>query len=197
MKQKAIFLDRDGTFIKTVYHPESEIIDTVSNKDEVELTYDMPEVLKKLKGLGYLLIVVSNQPRVGLKKLSKKAYEEIIAEVDRQLAEQGIKMDKEYYCLHHPFAELPEYRQKCECRKPGIKFFKDAESEFDIDLRKSWLIGDGVNDILAGKRAGTKTILIGNMLEGGYLEILQRELKGTQPDFVVKKPKEILDIIQS
>ncbi|OGY23531.1 MAG: hypothetical protein A2Y57_01545 [Candidatus Woykebacteria bacterium RBG_13_40_7b] len=194
--KKAIFLDRDGTIIKLVYYEDAETIDTVSRPDQVELTPDIGEVLRYLKGLGYLLIVISNQPRIGIKKLTPEMFEKIRQKFNEELEKGGVKLDKEYYCFHHPFASIEKYAIKCECRKPGIKFFNDAEKEFNVDLSKSWTIGDSVNDILAGDKAGTKTILIANLLESAYLSILEEKLQGVKPDFIVKKPKEIISIIK-
>jgi len=196
MKNKAVFFDRDGTIIKLAYYEDAETIDTVSRPEQVELTPDIGEVLKRLKGLGYLLIVISNQPRIGIKKLTEQKFEEIRQKFNEELEKDRVKLDKEYYCFHHPFASVEKYMMKCECRKPGIKFFEDAEKEFNIDLSKSWTIGDGVNDVLAGNSAGTKTILIANLLESAYLSIIEDKLKGVKPDFIVKKPKEIIEIIK-
>lgn len=195
MKNKAIFLDRDGTLIKLVYDPITHHIDSVSKKEEVEITFGFPEILRRLKELDYLIILVSNQPRIGLKRETKENFEEIRVELARKLKEEGVVLDKEYYCFHHPFAEVEEYRGKCECRKPGIKFFKDAENEFNIDLAKSYMIGDSVNDVKAGFAAGVKTILLANIEEAAYLEILEKQLGVVKPDFIIKKPKEILNII--
>lgn len=193
---KAVFLDRDGTLIKLIYNPEVDTIDSVGKVEDLELVYDMPEVLKKLKDLGYRLIIISNQPKVALKKETKENAEKIRIEFNQKLKEQDVILDGEYYCFHHPFAEIPELRQSCECRKPGIKSFQDAQKKFDIDLTKSFMIGDGVNDVLAGRKVGVKTILFGNSLEAGYLSIIQEQLKGANPDFLIKKPKEILSIIK-
>ena len=195
-KNKTIFLDRDGTLIKLVYDEKTGHIDSVSSKEEVEITYDFPDVLKKLKQAGYLLIIVSNQPRIGLKKETKENFDAIHEEMVRRLEEEGVKLDKTYYCFHHPFAEMEEYRVNCECRKPETKFFKEAQKEFDIDLTKSYMIGDRVNDVKAGSAAGVKTILLANLEEAAYLEILEKQLKGVKPDYLIKKPKEILEIVR-
>ena len=194
--KKAVFLDRDGTLVKLVYNPETENIDSVGKKEDIEITYDFPEVLVKLKSLGYLLILISNQPRIGLKKETKENFEAVRREISGQMEKEGVRLDAEYYCFHHPFAYIEEHRQNCDCRKPGTKFFKDTEKEFNIDLTESWMIGDGVTDVQAGFKAGVKTILFGNNLESGYLSILQEQLGSIRPDFIVKKPKEILDIIK-
>lgn len=196
MKNKAVFFDRDGTIIKLAYYEDAETIDTVSRPEQVELTPDIGEVLRYLKGLGYLLIVVSNQPRIGIKKLTPAMFEKIRQRFNEELNKNGVKLDKEYYCFHHPFASIEKYRKRCDCRKPGIEFFEKAEKEFDIDPAKSWTVGDGVNDILAGYKAGVKTILIANLLESAYLSILEEKLQGVKPDFIVKKPKEIIEIIK-
>ncbi|OGY21684.1 MAG: hypothetical protein A2126_01775 [Candidatus Woykebacteria bacterium GWB1_45_5] len=196
MKNKAVFFDRDGTILEMVYNEETEIIDSPSRPNEVRLSPGSIDVLKQLKSLGYLLVLISNQPGIGIKKLTEQNFEKIRRKFNEELEKGGVKLEKEYYCFHHPFAQIEEYRKKCNCRKPGIKFFKDAEEEFNIDLSKSWAIGDGVNDILAGDKAGTKTILIANLLESAYLSIIEDKLKGVKPDFIVKKPKEIISIIR-
>lgn len=194
--KKAIFLDRDGTIIKVVYNPITSLVDTVNKPEEVQLTPGIAEVLNYLKSLGYLLIIISNQPRVGLKKLTLELDEAIDVEFQKQLDREGIVLDKVYYCTHHPFAEIEEYRKKCDCRKPGIKFFKDAEKEFEIDLNRSYMIGDSVIDIMAGHAAGTKTILIANIQEASYLEIIEKQLGSIKPTFLIKKPKDIRNIIK-
>ncbi|HSX57845.1 MAG TPA: HAD-IIIA family hydrolase [Candidatus Saccharimonadales bacterium] len=195
MTKKAVFFDRDGTLIKLVYDSEVDKVDTVSRVEDLEIVYDMPEVLKKLKDLGYLLIIISNQPKVALKKETQENWDKVHEEFLKQYKELGVTFDKEYYCFHHPFSEVEKLKQDCECRKPGIKFFQDSEKELDIDMSQSFMVGDGVNDVLAGQKAGVKTILFGNSLEAGYLSVVQEQLKDIQPDFIVKKPKEILEII--
>jgi len=196
MKQKAVFFDRDGTLLELVYNQDTEVIDSPSNPGEVKLFPDIAETLRYLKSLGYLLIIVSNQPRIGIGKLTEEMFEKIRTKFNEELKKGGVSLDYEYYCLHHPFASIEKYRKTCECRKPGIEFFKEAEKEFNIDLSKSWMVGDGVNDIVAGKRAGTKTILVTNLLESAYLSIFEQQLGETKPDFIVKKTKEITSVIK-
>jgi len=80
-----------------------------------------------------------------------------------ELGKRGKMIDGEYYCLHHPHAKLLQYRKNCTCRKPGIKLIKNCSKIHNLSLKKSYLIGDGLNDIIAAKKAGCKSIFIGNL----------------------------------
>lgn len=193
--RKAVFFDRDGTLMRLVYNAEADAIDTASRKEEVELAPSIGTVLRKLQKLGYILILVSNQPRIGLRKQTKQSFSEVQKEFARQLRDKQVEFAREYYCFHHPFASLPSLRQRCRCRKPGVAFFHRARQEFDIDLRQSWVVGDGVNDIIAGHRIGAKTILIANLMESAYLSLIRGRLRNVKPNYVVKAPREILKII--
>jgi D-glycero-D-manno-heptose 1,7-bisphosphate phosphatase len=108
-------------------------------------------------------------------------FEKIQEKMKTDLAKTGSKLDAEYYCFHHPEAKIDKYKKKCTCRKPRPGMILDAVKKFDIDIKKSWMIGDGVNDIQAGFAAGCKTILIGRM-KCDLCKILEDE--GVKPNFV-------------
>lgn len=193
---KAFFFDRDGVIIKMVYDLEYDYIHTAFLPSEIEFIYGIFELLKKTKSLGYKNIIVSNQPDIGFGKISEKNFKEICSKINKELKKEDIVLDGEYYCFHHPFAELEPYRKECDCRKPKIGMLLKAAKDHQIDLSKSWIIGDGVNDIIAGKSAGCKTILTANLLESEYLRIIEKKLKKIKPDYIIKNLKETLNIIK-
>lgn len=195
IKKKAIFLDRDGIIVKMYYHRKQGIIDSPLNISQVAFTPGIFEFLRLAKKLGYLLILISNQPGMGIKKISKKNFNEIKNFIIKTLQEHEITIDGQFYCMHHPYASIKKYKKECDCRKPKTSFFLEAEKDFDIDLEKSWMIGDGVGDIIAGNAAGCKTILVGNILEAEYLRIIEEKLGNIKPTYLVKSLDEIKKIL--
>lgn len=195
MKKKAIFLDRDGVVIKMYYHRDIGIIDTPLSIKQVTFMPGIFNFLHFVHRLGYLLILVSNQPGVGIKKISFKKYQEIKDYIKQCLKKEGILLDGAYYCMHHPYASMAKYRKECTCRKPKTGLLIQASSELNIDLKKSWMIGDGVGDIIAGNAAGCKTILVGNILEAEYFRILEEKLGKNKPTYLVKSLDEIKNIL--
>ena len=157
-KQKAIFLDRDGTINKYVGF--------LRNIDVFELLDGVAEAIKKINESGYLTIVVTNQPVIARGEVSFEELDEIHNRMETLLGKAGAYIDGLYYCPHHPHkgyeGERPELKIECECRKPKPGMLIKAAEDFNIDLEKSWMVGDGENDILAGKNAGCKTVLIGS-----------------------------------
>lgn len=193
--KKAIFLDRDGTIIKMHYNLEFGTIDTPLSVRQVVFVPGIFDFLQYARKLGYLLIIVSNQPGVGIKKISLKNFNEINNYIIKTLQEHEVTIDKQYYCMHHPYASIAKYKKECICRKPKIDLFTQAAKEFEIDLKNSWMIGDGVGDIIAGNSAGCKTILVGNILETEYLSIIEEKLKNIKPTYVVKNISEIKNFL--
>lgn len=195
--KRAIFLDRDGIINELCYDQEKGIIEGPLVPQQVRLVFGITKLLKSIKKLGYLLIIISNQPNLALKKINKENFNLVSGRIINLLKKEDVLIDGQYYCLHHPFAKVAEYRKKCECRKPGIGLFLQAIKEFKIDVESSWMIGDGVMDIIAGKKAGCKTILLANIESSDNLSILEKQLKGIKPDFVIKKLPEAIKIISA
>jgi D-glycero-D-manno-heptose 1,7-bisphosphate phosphatase len=163
MKNKAIFLDRDGVVNELIYYEEMGIVDSPFTTDQFKLFPDTGKAIKKLKKLGYKIIIVSNQPGVAKGNFSAEILEKISKKMKMELKKQNAEIDAEYYCLHHPYGKIRKYRKICECRKPKPGMLHTAAKEHDIDLSQSWMIGDGITDIQAGQAVGCKTILIGRM----------------------------------
>ena len=156
-KQKAIFLDRDGTINKYVGF--------LRNINQFELIDGVSEAIKKINASGYLAIVVTNQPVIARGEVSFEELEEIHRKMETLLGEKGAYLDSIYYCPHHPHkgyeGERPELKIDCKCRKPKPGMLVKAAQDFNIDLSQSWMVGDGENDIKAGQNAGCRTALIG------------------------------------
>lgn len=157
-KQKAIFLDRDGTINKYVGF--------LRNIDDFELLSGVSEAIKKINASGYLAIVITNQPVIARGEVSFAELDEIHNKMETLLGKDGAYLDAIYFCPHHPHngyeGEIPELKFDCDCRKPKPGLLIKAAEDFNIDLSKSWMIGDGESDVLAGKTAGCKTILLSN-----------------------------------
>ena len=156
--QKAIFLDRDGTINKH--------IGFLRKPEEFELLPGVAEAIKKINSSGYLAIVITNQPVIARGEVTYDELKTIHNKMETLLGKSGAYLDAIYFCPHHPHkgyeGEIPELKIDCECRKPKAGLIMKAVKDFNIDLSQSWMIGDGSNDIGAGKNAGCKTALIGN-----------------------------------
>ncbi|MCM3763515.1 D-glycero-beta-D-manno-heptose 1,7-bisphosphate 7-phosphatase [Neobacillus niacini] len=155
-KQRAIFLDRDGTI--NVYKG------FLTNIDDFELIGGAAEAIKVINDSGYLAIVITNQPVIARGEVSLEELQEIHNKMETLLGEQGAYVDDLFYCPHHPDkgfeGERVEYKIVCQCRKPKPGLFFEAAEKYNIDLSQSYMIGDAENDIKAGKAAGCKTVLL-------------------------------------
>lgn len=156
-KQKAIFIDRDGTINKYVGF--------LRDIEAFELLPDVAEAIKLINASGYLAIVVTNQPVIARGEVTFSELEDIHNKMETLLGCEGAYVDGIYFCPHHPDkgyeGEVAELKIQCECRKPKPGMLVAASQDFNISLNDSWMIGDGENDILAGKNAGCRTVLIG------------------------------------
>lgn len=152
-KQKAIFLDRDGTINKYVGF--------LREIEQFELLPNTSEAIKKINNSGYLAIVVTNQPVIARGEVTLEQLDQIHNKMETLLGKDGAYLDGIYFCPHHPHkgfeGEIPELKVECECRKPKPGMLLQAAKDFNIDLSKSWMIGDSDNDILAGENAGCST----------------------------------------
>jgi len=158
-KQKAIFLDRDGTINKYVGF--------LTDINEFELLDGVADAIQMINESGYLAIVVTNQPVIARGEVSVGELQEIHNKMETLLGQSGAYIDDIFYCPHHPHkgyeGERPEYKIECECRKPKPGMLFAAAEKYNIDLRESWMIGDGENDIEAGRNAGCKVCSVGNV----------------------------------
>lgn len=151
-KRKAVFLDRDGTVVRFV-----PVLHTVSN---LRLLSGSAKAISELKRMGFLTVLVTNQPIVARGLATEKEVDNIHAALQARLKKSGAELDAIYVCPHHPEATIPAYRIACDCRKPEIGMITKAAEELGIDLVRSFIIGDTTRDTLAGNRAKLTTILV-------------------------------------
>ena len=171
-KFKAVFLDRDGTINKEV--------DNLCDVRDLRILPGVAGAIKKLNNLGFLTIIITNQPVVSRGWLTEKEINEIHAVLIKRLGKRGAKIDAVYFCPHHPDAQVKKYRLHCKCRKPNIGMIQKAVKRFKIDMRKSFMVGDSTRDILAGKRAKLTTILVKTGYKG------KDGKYNVKPDFLAK-----------
>lgn len=178
----AVFIDKDGTLIDNVpYNVDPGLI---------RLSRRAGEALALLKRHGFLLFVVSNQSGVARGYFSESAVKGVKMRLAELLTEYGVALDDFYYCPHHPQGSVEEYACPCDCRKPMPGMLLAAARGHGVDLQRSWMVGDILDDVEAGHRAGCRSILIDN---GNETEWETSPLR--RPDHKVADMREAADII--
>lgn len=151
--KRAVFLDKDGTLIEDVpYNVDPQQIRLMTGAAR----------LWQLHNEGYLLIIISNQSGVARGYFPEVALAAVEQRSRDLLAELAVPLTDFYYCPHHPEGTVAKYAIACNCRKPEPGLLLQAAQDHNIDLSQSWFIGDILNDVEAGQRAGCKTILLNN-----------------------------------
>ena len=155
----AIFLDRDGVLVKDM--DKNPVVENFEMLDGVA------DSIKKINQSDCLAVVVTNQPMIAKGFVTFEQVDEVHKQLETSLGKMGAYLDEIYFCPHHPDkgfeGEVPELKIDCNCRKPKPGMLLKAAQDYNIDLKKSWMIGDRECDIKAGIAAGCKTILVGNM----------------------------------
>ena len=169
--EKVIFLDRDGTL--------NEEVNYLHRKEDLVLLPGVPEALKAFKDQGYKLVVITNQAGVARGYYTEDDVKELHRYMNELLAEQGAEIDAFYYCPHHPEHGIGKYKIQCHCRKPETGMFEMAERDFQVDKASSWMIGDKLIDIEAGRNYGVRTVLVGTGYGAGVHE--EQKKKGSFP----------------
>jgi len=159
MNNRAVFLDRDGTL-------NEDRPDYIKNLAEYQLFPFTLAALRRLRELGFKLIVITNQAAIARKLTTTAEVEQIHAWLIQQTRQAGAGLDAIYYCPHHP-------DDHCDCRKPAIGHLRRAIADFAVDVRRSFFIGDSLKDIEAGARAGCRTILVCS----GYRQYDESEIR--------------------
>lgn len=168
---KAIFIDKDGTLLNNVpYNVDLQ---------RMTLSKGAGEGLRLLARLDYLLLVVTNQSGIAKGYFDEAALQSVKRYLTELLNQDQVRLDGFYYCPHDPDGSVPRYALKCSCRKPMPGMLLQAAREHNIDLSRSWMIGDILHDIEAGCRAGCRTVLIDNGNETEWELSAQRT-----PDFI-------------
>jgi D-glycero-D-manno-heptose 1,7-bisphosphate phosphatase len=181
MKRRAVFLDRDGTLVYPRHYP--------SHPEELRLYEHIGPGLRRLQKAGFRLVVITNQAGIARGYFTEDDLRLMHEYLSGELARLGVQLDAIYYCPHHPDGVIPELALRCQCRKPAPGMLLAAAADLDIDLAGSWLVGDILDDVEAGKRAGCRSILVDLGTEARPTRRLRR------PDFVARDTVHALRII--
>ncbi len=165
-KQKAIFLDRDGTL--NLYKG------FINSAGDIQLVKDCSKAIRKINESGYLAILVTNQPVIARGECSFEELDNMFNKIETLLGKEGAYLDAIYYCPHHPHSgfegEVKELKINCNCRKPKTGMLEAASRDFNLDLSKCYVIGDGNADVLLAKNVGIKSIRVKSALKEDYVE---------------------------
>lgn len=166
----AIFLDRDGTIVK------QKTGRYITSVNQIKLFANAPKALRLLNQAGYKLIIFTNQACVAHGLITEEEVTKINQYIRNLYLKKGVRFDKVYYCPHHPKGKIAEYRKVCSCRKPATGMLMKAKRELRINFKSSFVIGDTLRDMKAGKKSGARTILVLT----GYGRQTKSELKRSE-----------------
>lgn len=169
-RQKAIFLDRDGTINK--------MVGFITKPEQFELLPGVAKAIKAINKSGYLAIVITNQPVIARGDCTFEQLQTIHNKMETELGKEGAFVDAIYVCPHHTdkgfSGERPEYKCDCDCRKPKPGLLLQAAKDFNIDLSQSYMIGDSDRDVEAGENAGVKeAIKVRENISSGLLNVIE------------------------
>lgn len=188
----AVFLDRDGVLNELVPDPVSGVPESPLRVEDVRLVPGAAAAALRLQQMGFALVCVSNQPAAAKGKVSSTR---LLAVHDRVLQlldeEQGVKLLASRICMHHEDGIVPQLAGPCECRKPAPGMLLDAARSLDIDLARSWMVGDTDADVEAGKTAGCATLLVTH--QGS----VHKRLQAVSPDLVASSLAEAVGSIEA
>lgn len=152
MQQRAIFLDRDGTLVHAVHYP--------TRPEQLRLYASICPELRALQAMGFCFVMITNQSGIAKGYFTEADLERMHTHLRATLAEEGVHLAGIYHCAHHPEGVVPELAIECACRKPRPGMLLQAAVDLAIDLRHSWFVGDILDDVEAGNRAGCHTMLV-------------------------------------
>jgi len=149
---KAVFIDRDGTL--------NEEVNYLSQAEKVRILPNAIEGIKLLKEAGFKIIVISNQSGVARGYFTEEDVQLINSKINELIMQSGANIDGFYYCPHHPEGAVDKYRRVCQCRKPESSLFLQAAAQKNIDIKKSFIVGDKLSDIQMSESLGARAILL-------------------------------------
>ncbi len=183
MKHRAVFLDRDGTLVHPRHYP--------SHPEELHLYDGIGPILKDIQEIGFRLVMITNQAGIARGYFNEADLQRMHEYLAGELEKSGAHFDGIYFCPHHPAGVIPELAIRCNCRKPQPGMLLQAAKDLDLDLQASWFVGDILDDIEAGNRAGCRTVLV----DLGTEQLPQQQIR--YPDFVARDILHALHIIHA
>ncbi|MBI3625838.1 MAG: HAD family hydrolase [Candidatus Rokubacteria bacterium] len=173
----AVLIDRDGTLTEEVGY--------VNHPKRLRLLPRSAEAVRRLNRSGVKAVMVTNQSGVARGYFTEEVLQAVNEALVSQLKAEGAYLDGLYVCVHHPTLGEPPYRAVCDCRKPEPGLLRRAAADLGLDLSRSWTVGDKISDVLAGRRAGTGSILVLTGYGLGEWEF-RRSRWPTPPDHVAE-----------
>ena len=184
MIKPAVFVDRDGTI--------NEQMGYINHVSRFKIIPGVPQAIRMLNRQGFLVLVVSNQSGVARGYYPMDLVETIHHLMVTRIKEKKAVIDGVFFCPHHPAGSVPEFSRECECRKPKTGLIEQACKSFDIDLTRSFVVGDTCTDIELAHRAGLKGVLVKTGYGLGEIEyILPR--KTAKPSHIAE---DLLDAVR-
>lgn len=187
MKQRALFLDRDGVVNELVHYPTPGEWEAPRSLADLRILPRAIDAIRRASDHGWLIFLVTNQPSFAKGKCSLESLQAVHEAVLEALNRGGAQITEAFVCFHHPESRLPGYGA-CECRKPSPFFLRSAAEKYDIDLGQSWMVGDQYTDMETGRRAGCKTALV-------EYEHSETKRNGAKPDLVCADLSEFVQTI--
>jgi D-glycero-D-manno-heptose 1,7-bisphosphate phosphatase len=160
--------------------------------EQFKLITGVCEAINRFHQMGFKTIVISNQPGMAKGYMNEATFNAIKEKMTSDLKQGGASIDADYYCLHHPEAKVVEFKVDCTCRKPKPGLLFKAVQDFGINLKQSWMVGDNLTDIQAGRNAGCRTILLGTLK---CESCQQMEKENIHPDVIARDLLEASKII--
>jgi D-glycero-D-manno-heptose 1,7-bisphosphate phosphatase len=183
MKQRAVFLDRDGTLVYSSHYP--------SRPEHLRLYENIGPALHKLQDMEFRLVVITNQSGIARGFFTEADLQHMHDYLTSKLAAMDVHLSGIYHCPHHPAGVIPDLAMACQCRKPQPGMLLRAAEELNLDLAHSWFMGDILDDVEAGNRAGCRTVLV----DLGTERRPQNTLRC--PTFVARNTLHALQLIRS
>lgn len=186
IKNIAVFLDRDGTINKDKGY--------ICDCSDLEIYSYAAAAIKEIKGRGYKVLVATNQACIARAICTEQQVQDIHAKMDRALRSAGATIDRFYYSPYHEEGVIPEFTMSHSWRKPLPGMLLQGAEDFDLDLSRSYMVGDSARDIIAGKKAGCRTILV--MTGHGPKAREELSAQGDEPDFIAADLQDALQYIE-
>lgn len=183
MAERALFLDRDGTLVHPRHYP--------TRPDQLRLYDGIGPALADCQAAGFRLVVITNQSGLARGYFDVPALDRMHAHIAAELDRHGVHLAGIYYCPHHPEGVIADLALSCDCRKPAPGLLLRAARELDLDLARSWFVGDILDDVEAGNRAGCRTVLVDLGTEAAPAGPVRR------PDFVARGTVPALRLIMA
>lgn len=193
MRRPAVFLDRDGVINRYAYNAEFGTVDSPVNPGQFELLPGVGKAIALLNRIPIPVVAISNQPGVAHGTFSPTLLDAMTERMRARLSEAGARLDGVLYCRHHPDGVLDLYGIDCECRLPKTGLLRRAATERNLDLGASYLVGNGMEAIFAGRAAGLTTFLVSPR---GTAASEEFSMRGVRPNCVVSNLREAITSIR-